>query len=99
MSVRHACGSSEPVRRRRRRDVDMQYRSSGDMGGLLPPLPHREQLIDFDAEGEPLNKLLRTFTSDVDQHKNMFQTMPEDTCNDVSTNNSTFCWNGDEVGE
>ncbi|XP_043236884.1 glypican-5-like [Amphibalanus amphitrite] len=97
--VRHACGSSEPSRRRRRRDVDMQYRSSGDMGGLLPPLPRREQLIDFDAEGEPLNKLLRAFTSDVDQHKNMFQTMPEDTCNDVSTNNSTFCWNGDEVGE
>ena len=42
----------------------MQYRSSGDLGGALPPLPQREHLIDYGIEGEQLNKLLRTFTSE-----------------------------------
>ena len=44
--------------------MEMQYRSSGDLGGMLPPLPRRQDLIDFDADGESLNKLLRTFTSE-----------------------------------
>ena len=44
--------------------MELQYRSSGDLGGTLPPLPQREQLIDFDADGESHNKLLRTFNSE-----------------------------------
>ena len=42
----------------------MQYRSSGDLGGALPPLPAREHLIDLNSDGELLNKLIRTFNSE-----------------------------------